>query len=249
MKPVKQPKQSKQSKQSKQPKKSVRAMQPMKITAYLLDGRIAGTEPYFPLDSILAAEWIRRQRPDCYYEPPPPGTKDGWIEAPLPLERRGAGSQWYYACSFNQAQPITEYVTYWHRRFDDHMERYIDFKGRRGKVSEQSGRFKAYRMPLNILLLPCLEWYALGDIEAVRDLCQEVAAIGKKPAQGYGIVSEWEVMPWVADWSEMGPQGELTRAVPELPAGAAAHKCRRRFYGLRPPYWKRENQKEVWMPA
>ena len=29
-------------------------MQPMKITAYLLDGRIAGTEPYFPLDSILA---------------------------------------------------------------------------------------------------------------------------------------------------------------------------------------------------
>lgn len=36
---------------------------PMRVRAHLLDGRIAGTESFFPLDSILAAEWIRRNYP------------------------------------------------------------------------------------------------------------------------------------------------------------------------------------------
>ncbi len=217
-------------------------MKPLRVRAYLFDGRVAGTEPHFPLDSILAAEWIRRQHPENYYEPPPPGVTDGWIEAPLPFERRGAGDKWYWACSFNQAKPITEYVTYWHRRFDDELERYVDFKGRRGKVSEQSGRFKAYRMPLNILLLPCLEWYAVGDMDAVLELCQGVAAIGKKPAQGYGIVERWEVEPWNEDLSEVR-NGRLTRSVPGLPAGA---RGRQRVYGLHPPYWR--GPERVWMP-
>lgn len=219
-------------------------MQPLKIRAFLLDGRIAGTEAFFPLDSILAAEWIRRNHPDRFYEPPPPGVKEGWIEADLPLERRGTGDRWYYACSFNQAEPLREYVTYWHRRFDDHLERYIDFKERRGKVDEKSGKYKAYRMPLNVLILPCLEWYAVGDIEAVRNLCQGISAIGKKPAQGYGIIDRWEIEPWPEDWSEVR-DGRLTRAVFDLPAGV---KGRRRIYGVRPPYWARENQVEVWVP-
>jgi CRISPR type IV-associated protein Csf3 len=217
-------------------------MRPMRIRAHLLDGRVAGTEPYFPLDSILAAEWIRRNHPGQFYNPPPPGVKEGWIESPLPFERRG--DPWYYACSFNQAEPLTEYVAYWHRRFDDQLERYIDFQGRRGKISEQSGRYKAYRMPLNILILPCLEWYAVGDLEAVRELCQDIAAIGKKVSQGYGIVDRWEIEPWPEDWSEVR-EGKLTRAVFDLPEETTG---RRRIYGVRPPYWQRENQFEVWMP-
>lgn len=219
-------------------------MMPIRIRARLLDGRVAGTEPYFPLDSILAAEWIRRNHPDQFYDPPPPGVKDGWIESPLPFVRRGEGDRWCWACSFNQAEPVTEYVTYWHRRFDDALERYVDFQGRRGKVDEKSGKYKAYRMPLNILILPYLEWYAVGDIEAVRELCQGITAIGKKPAQGYGIVERWEVEPWPEDLSEVR-DGRLTRAVFELPEGVTG---RRRIYGVRPPYWQRENQAEVWLP-
>ncbi|MGD9662829.1 MAG: hypothetical protein AB7U63_16330 [Porticoccaceae bacterium] len=219
-------------------------MQPIKITCHLLDGRVAGTEPYFPLDSILAAEWIRRHHPEAFYEPPPPGAREGWIEVPLPFERRGRGDRWYWACSFNQTPPVTEYITYWHRRFDDALERYIDFQGRRGKVSEQSGRYKAYRMPLNILLFSApLEWYAVGNVAAVQVLCAGITAIGKKPAQGYGIVERWEVVPWQENWSEVR-DGRLTRAVYELPAGVQGG--RRRLYGMRPPYWRR--QEEVWMP-
>lgn len=216
----------------------------MRIRAYLLDGRVAGTESYFPLDSILAAEWIRKNHPDKFYEPPPPGVKEGWIEVPLPFERRGQGNKWYWSCSFNHASPVTEYVTYWHRRFDDALGQYIDFQGRRGKVDEKSGKYKAYRMPLNILLLPWLEWYAVGDLAGVKELCIGVSAIGKKPAQGYGIVDRWEVIPWPEDLSEV-KDGKLTRAVYELPHGVQGDK---RLYGMRPPYWQQENQAEVWTP-
>ena len=219
-------------------------MNPLRVRAYLLDGRIAGTESYFPLDSILAAEWIRRHYPEKFYEPPPPGVKEGWVEALLPFARRGTGAQWYYACSFNVAPPAGEYVTYWHRRFDDSLERYVDFQGRRGKVDEKSGRYRAYRMPLNILLLPYLEWYAVGDVEAVRELCADIPAIGKKPAQGYGIVERWEVRLWPHDWSEVR-DGRLTRAVYEPPEGV---RGRSRVYGMRPPYWLSEHQSVCYMP-
>ena len=218
--------------------------QPMRVRVYLLDGRIAGTEPWFPLDSILAAEWIRQRHPESFYMPPPPGVKDGWIEPDLPLLKRGRGDRWWYACSFNVAQPVTEYVTYWHRRFDDSLERYLDFQGRRGKVGEKSGRYKAYRMPLNILLMPCLEWYAVGDINAVRELCEGINSLGKKAAQGYGLVKRWEVEPWPEDWSEVR-DGRLTRAVYELPAGIQGQM---RNYGMRPPYWARENQYNCYLP-
>jgi hypothetical protein len=135
----------------------------MRVRAYLLDGRIAGTEPWFPLDSILAAEWVRRNYPDKFYDPPPPGSKEGWIEPDLSeiFERRGRGDKWYYACSFNQGKPVKEYIYYWHRRFDDNLERYIDFRGRRGKIDEKSGRYKAYRMPQTSCFLitwSCMLW-------------------------------------------------------------------------------------------
>ncbi len=222
-------------------------MQAIRVRAFLLDGRIAGTESWFPLDSILAAEWIRRNHPDKFYMPPPPGVKEGWIEAPLPLERRGAGNRWYWACSFNQTQPVTEYVTYWHRRFDDNYERYINFGKKRGIVQEQKGLYKAYRMPLNILIfVEPLEWYVVGEIKAVRELCEGIPALGKKPSQGYGLIEHWEVEPWPEDWSEVGPDRRLMRAVYKLPPRVQG--VRRRLYGMRPPYYLKENQEEVWVP-
>ena len=169
------------------------------------------------------------------------GHKEGWIEVPLPFERRGRGDWWYWACSFNQTPPVTEYITYWHRRFDDVLERYIDFQGRRGKVDESSGRYKGYRMPLNILLFDApLEWYAVGDIDTVRDLCREIAAIGKKPAQGYGIVERWDVAPW-PEGGRSGAGGKITRAIPmELGLPPGVKHVAVRLYGTRPPYWSRK---------
>ncbi|MDN5348531.1 MAG: hypothetical protein PWP65_2096, partial [Clostridia bacterium] len=68
-----------------------------------------------------------------------------------------------------------------------------------------------------------------------------------KPAQGFGLVKHWEVESWPEDWSEVGPDGRLMRAVYDLPAGVTG--ARRALWGVRPPYWNRDSQAEVWVPV
>ncbi|MFZ5687856.1 MAG: hypothetical protein ACOY9Y_06650 [Bacillota bacterium] len=215
-------------------------MQPMRITAFMQDGRIAGTDTHFPLDGILAAEWMRRHHPEAYYNASSHMLTSELIVPELPFERRGQGKSWYWACSFNQGEKLGEYVLYWHKRFDDQLEKYIDFKGKRGKINVKSAQFKAYRMPLVVQLFDRLVWYAVGDIDAVRDLCYGVTHIGKKSAQGLGAVDYWEVELWPEDWSVTDGK-KLTRAVPlaDIPPGMGRQV---RKYGIRSPYWHVDNQ-------
>lgn len=223
-------------------------MQPLKITAHMQDGRIAGTEPWFPLDSILAAEWMRRYYPEAYYNASSHMLSGEMITPELPFERRGAGDLWYWACSFNTVPPIHEYVMHWHKRFDDHLEKYIDFGGRRGRIDIKSSKYKAYRMPLVVQLFDRLEWYAVGDLGAVLDLCRGVTHIGKKSSQGLGAVDYWTVEPWPEDWSEV-VGGRLTRAVPvELGLLPGVTSGRVGTYGIRPPYWMSDYQVICHMP-
>lgn len=223
-------------------------MQPIRITAHMQDGRIAGTEPWFPLDGILAAEWMRRHYPEAYYNASSHMLTNGIIVAELPLERRGEGNNWYWACSFNTEPPLHEYVMHWHKRFDDHLEKYIDFGKRRGSINVKSGKYKAYRMPLVVQLFERLTWYAVGDLEAVRDLCSTVTHIGKKTSQGLGAVDYWEVEPWPEDWSEVAGS-RLTRAIPtELGLPRGVQGSRIALYGIRPPYWYSGHQTVCFMP-
>lgn len=221
-------------------------MQPLKITAVMQDGRIAGTEPWFPLDSILASVWIKRNYPELAYLPITDTNKI--IEAQLPFERRGSGDDWYWACSFNTVPPLHEYVMHWHKRFDDHLEQYIDFGGKRGKVDIKSSKFKAYRMPLVVQLFDRLVWYAVGDLDAVRALCNKVTHLGKKSAQGLGCVDYWTMEPWPEDWGEVA-RGKVTRALPielGMPAGVGAANVQ--LHSIRPPYWHTGNQRVCYMP-
>ncbi|MBW2672557.1 MAG: hypothetical protein JRD89_03960 [Deltaproteobacteria bacterium] len=221
-------------------------MQPIRITARLQDGRIAGTDPWFPLDGILAAEWMRRNHPEAYYNASSHMLTNDLITPELPFERRGDGDNWYWACSFNMEPPLGEYVMHWHKRFDDHLEKYINFGGKRGKINVKSSRYKAYRMPLVVQLFDQLVWYAVGDIEAVRDLCLGVTHIGKKSSQGLGAVDWWEVTPWSEDWSVYGPNGRLMRAIPF--DGQARVGVTIRQWGIRPPYWWSDHQRLCFIP-
>ena len=223
-------------------------MQPIKITAIMQDGRIAGTESWFPLDSILAAEWMRRKHPEAYYSASSHMLTSDLIIADLPFERRGRGDNWYWACSFNAARSLHEYVMHWHKRADDQLEKYIDFGKRRGKIDTKSGKYKAYRMPLVVQLFDRLTWYAVGDLAAVQELCNNITHIGKKSAQGLGAVDYWRVEPWPDDWSET-KDGRLMRAIPAelgLPEGVSAGRLAQ--YGMRPPYWHNSHQRVCFMP-
>jgi len=223
-------------------------MQPLKITAVLQDGRIAGVDPYFPLDSIMAAEWMRRNHPEAYYNASSHLLTNDMIIPDLPLERIGGGEDWYFACSFNTIPPISEYVMHWHKRFDDQLEQHIDFAGKRGKVDIKSGKNKAYRMPLVVQLFDRLEWFAVGDLEAVQDLVLGITHLGKKSSQGLGAVNYWTVEEWPEDWSFVR-DGKLTRAIPighGFPVGVQVAKMA--LYGIRSPYWHTENQMVCMMP-
>ena len=223
-------------------------MQPLKITAKMQDGRVAGTDPYFPLDSIMAAEWMRRNHPEAYYNASSHLLTNDLIVPDLPLARCGEGEDWYFACSFNTIPPIAEYIMYWHKRFDDQLEQYIEFKGKRGKVDVRSGKNKAYRMPLVVQLFDYLQWFAVGHLESVRELISTITHIGKKTSQGLGGVDYWEVEPWPEDWSVVR-DGKLTRAIPvESGFPEEVQESRIALYGIRNPYWHTSNQRVCIMP-
>lgn len=204
--------------------------EPLRITARLLDGRVATTDLCLPIDGILAWAWIARNRPDLL-DASHSGVVGEIFHPPLPLERREAHGGWWWAASFACGRPVREQKAYWHKRLDQAAaERCVDFGGRRGKVDVGAGPFKGYRMPLTVFLVPELVWYVVGDGEEIRRLLGAVTAIGKKPSQGYGRVREWIVEPWPEDLSDLRP-------IPD-PGGDG-------IWGVRPPYWEPRNQVRV----
>lgn len=215
-------------------------MRPLRIRAYLQDGRVAGFDPWLPLDSILSYAWMRQHHPDVFYDNIREQGREVIIDD-MPFERRGKEKDWYWACSFNTAPPLAEYTRYWHKRFDLQYERYL--AGVKGKIRTNSGRYRSYRMPLTVFLFNFLEWYAVGDADEILALCRLVTHVGKKTAQGFGAVEKWEVEPWPHDWSEEREE-KLTRPLqaarcPE-PRGVLM-EC-----GIRPPYWDVNNWRICW---
>ncbi len=206
-------------------------MQSLRITARLTDGRIATTDLCLPADGILAYAWVRRNRPELL-EATQSGIRE-LIHLPLPLKRIEADRGWWWAASFAFGEPVLEQRNYWHKRFDDKYADAIDFGGRRGKVEVNKGPYKAYRMPLTVILVPQLTWYVVGDAAEIRDLLGTMTHIGKKTAQGYGHVAEWTVTAAEEDLSG-------ARTIPD-PDGDE-------LWGIRPPYWEPRNQVRVRWP-
>jgi CRISPR type IV-associated protein Csf3 len=147
---------------------------------------------------------------------------DQLITPDLPLERRGSGDAWYWACSFACGKATTEEMVHWHKRADQtDAETVVDFQGRRGVINTKSGFYKGYRMPLITYLCPKLIWYAVGDPLEIARMCNQITHIGKKRSQGYGRVSEWSVALMDTDLSSL-------RAIPATEGQPM---------GIRPPYW------------
>ncbi|MED0680346.1 hypothetical protein P4T20_13765 [Aneurinibacillus thermoaerophilus] len=220
-------------------------MMPLKVICHLLDGRVNSADGLFMLDSILAYAWMTENHPDILHNSCP--GKDGveLIHPTLPLQWRGA----YWAASAGFYIEYGQGIEYWHRRPNDtDAARYVDFQGKRGKIETKSGFMKAYRMPQIIRTVSSIEFYAVGDKKEVsRLLNRYITNIGKKGAQGYGAVREWEVIDWPEDWSEKGPYG-IMRPTPfrgELPS-VETYQVKKA--GVRPPYWLPENQEVCIIP-
>ncbi|WP_206922899.1 hypothetical protein [Alicyclobacillus suci] len=208
-------------------------MQPLKVEAFLTDGRVATSDLYLPLDSMLAWSWIFEHRPELLAKTTS-GLEGEIYHPPIPLKRIGDDDNWYYACSFACGKPVGERTNYWHKRFDaQHAETYADFEGRREKVNTSAGRYKNYRMPVVTYLIAKLTWYCVGDAQEIEYLLSNITHIGKKRSQGYGEIREWTVTPSDVDKSHLRP----------IPSDAGTD-----VLAIRPPYWERSNHMLVTWP-
>lgn len=221
--------------------------QPLRITAELANS-LCGNNPFFPLDGIIMMEALWRENGCTWASMPDPKDELRFPAAervPLVIRRKNTGF-WYYACSFAFYQTLAEEIQYWHKRARIQYEQHLNFQGKRGKIDDATGRFRAYRMPLRTFVTPKLTWYAVGDRRGVEDYLRRVTNIGKKRAQGNGEVMRWEVEEIESDYSEQR-NGTWTRAIPVNILDRFLVNCT--FHSFRPPYWHHDNFAMCCMPG
>lgn len=182
-------------------------MTPLRITARL-DGPISLRDGSLRLDGLLA--WAVAQRDQL----PPPGFGAlASVEIPV---AKGPGGR-FHLCSF--AVP----------RFDQHDLRYVNRKfplaeaqamgePRLRRINLSAGPQKSYRLPSEVAWVERdeLEWFALGDEPAIRDLVTLIRYLGHKRSVGRGKVRAWNVCP-CEPWGDGFPvarDGKPLRALP-----------------------------------
>jgi len=212
------------------------------VSCTLADGNIVSTDGLFPLDSILAAEWMRQNHPEEYYND---GAKKELIEFKLPLKKIEINGHLLWAASLAQYKKHGEYIQYWHKRLDQYItEKYLDSPR---KINTSSAEYKAYRIPVNVMLINRLVWFCVGEPKEIQKLLSGVKALGKKRSQGFGLIKlnkngdpDWTVEKWADDWSVYGPEGKVMRIIPFN--GQLKESGTYRQWGIKPPYWHRDNQ-------
>jgi len=214
----------------------------LRVTATLQTGIVC--DRWLPLDGILLYQACRDKfGPQIVTTPG--GIAPPEVELPLKVIHPSE-PYWYYACSWAQPQPwwVAEGQDHWNKRFDSGLANLVDFGKRRGKVLIEQGQYKAYHMPVFYYAADRIEWHCVGDGSRIEELLSTMTHIGKKGSQGWGRVSKWSVESWVGDWS-VRRDGKLTRGVPACDMDGPANFV---HYGLRPSYYRKENQILVVMP-
>jgi hypothetical protein len=177
------------------------------------------------------------------------------LAAPKGEEMRGGrlpisivhAKDWYYRCSWAQWGSYADGQDAWSKRFDFSLAEWVDFHGRRGRIDTSASAYKAYRMPVFYRAALWVEWYLVGDMEALRTLLLQVTHTGKKTSQGWGRVARWELEPAAEDWS-IWRDGKLTRGVPRYHWPRELGEPKMGLYGVRPSYWDERNQVELVLP-
>lgn len=237
---------------------------PLKVTAKLIDGRINSMDGIIMFDSILYHAWFMKYAPSILEnggienlsefenipdEELPTGItrRDGkiFIAIGLPLRKE---NEIYYS-SMGIYKQISEKIEYWNKRPDffaaDKMD-YINID--KGIISDSVGTYRAYRTPVVIRTIKdnIIDFYCVGSKEKIIDLLSYIPAIGKKPAMGWGIVSDWSVEDIDEDYSQIHPQYGIMRPTPVNQIKLDDYKIME--YAVKPPYWKKCNKRMCYIP-
>lgn len=225
-----------------------KATNPIKITAYLVDGRINSADGILMFDSILYHAWFWKHRPDVLQGL---GSKkyDGYIGLPL---QQLPGNRWAASKGvYEESGQAVEYINKRPNFFNsDKIGRLNTDKG---IISDSVGQYRAYRMPNVIRTIKgkVITFWAIGHKDEVQTLLNCIPAVGKKYAAGYGIVGKWKVEDCGEDCSLWHPKYGLMRPVEvdsdeEKRLNLAGYPVMQ--YGVKPPYWKAKNMRLCYVP-
>lgn len=213
---------------------------PMRIQCVLLQEYVGRSAPN--MDALLIDLLSKREQPMPFGEP------KAWAAPPIPIAKSGCGR--YYMCSSGmfEVEEHDEFIMSshapWHAyaRLGDASISRVDTS-----VSEDKSMFG--RHSSSILKRDTIEWFALGEIDAVRAILTDCHYVGKYRAHGHGHVREW-IVERTESWGEGFPvlrDGKPTRPLPlDAPGLAPGH--RRAYHVLSPPYWLHEREELVAVP-
>lgn len=205
--------------------------QTLRVRAYLQSGVIS--DQFLPLDGILYYHHVRDHMGEQTLTKPGESNVREGAGMILPIKKAGPKNDaWFYHCSFAQwPVHVVEDHTFYVKRFDLSLSGMLSDPK---KVKISAGKYKAYHVNIYYRHAAYIEWYCTADKEQLERLLRFCTHLGKKTAQGWGAVKEWEVIDWPEDWAIRGPGNKLMRAVPIMGEGF--------LYGVRPSYW---NQRHV----
>lgn len=216
----------------------------VRVTADLRSGVAIGPGPWpLMLDGILAAA-ARRQRLGEQYG----AVRDPHVEC-LPLVstarvgRPWSPSRWVWlasAATWPEQDPPRE-TRYRHRRgwsIRDAEDARVE-----SPTTPDVGRWKPWRLPSTVLIVPTLTWWCVGDPERIRGLLDTVPAIGAGHHTGEGAVHRWTVASaGPADWATVlrTEDGYPARPIPIRHAATLGVPTAESTIvdTYRPPYWR-----------
>lgn len=183
-------------------------MTPLQITARLSTA-ISLPGGHVHLDSLLMAAVAQRDG-----LPPLPHPDPQPIEIPV---ARSACGRVYLASASVQAFEHFE-VRWTNRRFPVEQAQMIGSPKIR-RLAITAGAAKSYRLPLEQghLVDDRMDWWCVGDADAIRDLLAWIGYLGKKRSVGLGRVRSWTVEP-CEPWGEGFPVAREGQPLRTLPA-------------------------------
>lgn len=215
--------------------------EPFKVTCKLFDGRINSTDGLIFFDAILYHAHFMKHYPDVVYGTAAPYKGKYKLDFGLPLRQINGR----YAASVGFYKQYGQNIEYWNKRAD--FLQFLDFHKENKKIDVSKGEYKNYRVPQVIRTIGDIEFYGYGTINKIKELLTYIPSVGKKPAEGWGMVKEWIVEPFDEDWSFYSPKYGMMKPMPvdeyEADRDYTVGQC-----SLCPPSWKSCNQKICYIP-
>jgi hypothetical protein len=211
-------------------------MEPIQITAHL-QSEVVIPSGSIAIDAILAYAVAMRDR-----LPPP---TFGVQPVEIPVQREPGGR--FHLASFASATWDSQETRYSNRRFPLAESIHL---GAIRRVNTAAGAERSYHLPYTAghVRGDRLDWYAIADAGAVRDLLATIHYVGKRRTVSYGRVTRWEVescSPW--DGFPVVRDGQALRPLPldwpGLDVTVAGYAT------LSYPYWDRTREEMCAVPT